>query len=341
MRTVVNSEQVAHLWANQSQPHARNSSGSVSFDGRNLRSYATVIASIVPVERRSATRSDPREVVLVTCHKYSMTTRTKHMPLVWRAARHLRRFSVPQVCSPISAAREHRENLAFLVRRLTDETARLIRKRNEPGEWNYQELVDMRADIVDYARFFRLRAPEDSDAVGTVRSARLARAARLDTPARRRRLETERARREERERLAALAWIESYSEALVRWRRGDITSYALPRSLYSPDTPIALRYRASDDTVETSQGATVPAPHARRLFSIVASVRARGEGWTPNGHTLHVGAFSVSRIDADGTLVAGCHTILWDEIESFARAQGWTETAEATTAAGENLPVGR
>ncbi|MFA5412899.1 MAG: hypothetical protein WC350_06150 [Candidatus Micrarchaeia archaeon] len=45
-RTVVSNDMVAHLWANQSQPAARNASGSFSFRGTYLAARPRHIASI-------------------------------------------------------------------------------------------------------------------------------------------------------------------------------------------------------------------------------------------------------------------------------------------------------
>jgi len=46
MRTVLRSDEIATVWAAQTQPHGRCSSN-MSFDGRKFYSYGTVVAEIV------------------------------------------------------------------------------------------------------------------------------------------------------------------------------------------------------------------------------------------------------------------------------------------------------
>ena len=48
----------------------------------------------------------------------------------------------------------------------------------------------------------------------------------------------------------------------------------------------------------------------------------RGEPYQHNGHAEHAGQFRIDRIDVDGTLHAGCHTIKFDELERMARTLG-------------------
>lgn len=80
--------------------------------------------------------------------------------------------------------------------------------------------------------------------------------------------------------------------------------------------------------VETSRGAVVPLTDARRVFGAVARCRAHKASWQRNGERIPVGHFQVDAIDADGNLTAGCHSILWPEIERFARSVGWMDDAQ-------------
>lgn len=68
VRHVVESDMVAHLWAHQSQDHARNKQNNFKFNHGELMSYGTPIARIY---------NDPRygEMILVTGLGYSNTTR--------------------------------------------------------------------------------------------------------------------------------------------------------------------------------------------------------------------------------------------------------------------------
>lgn len=71
-------------------------------------------------------------------------------------------------------------------------------------------------------------------------------------------------------------------------------------------------------TVETSLGADFPAEHARRAWSILRAIYARGIEWNTNGKTIPLGHFKVSHVSSDGTITAGCHRVKRVEAERFA-----------------------
>lgn len=76
--------------------------------------------------------------------------------------------------------------------------------------------------------------------------------------------------------------------------------------------------RRKGDTLQTSRGAECPFAHAVIAYRKAQACRADGVTWERNGHTMHVGHFNVDRIDADGTLHAGCHTIGFDAMTRLA-----------------------
>lgn len=66
------------------------------------------------------------------------------------------------------------------------------------------------------------------------------------------------------------------------------------------------------------------APSVGSPIKTVRVTAMREKGWHRNGETFKVGNFQLDAVNAQG-VVAGCHTILWDEIERFARTQGWVQ----------------
>jgi hypothetical protein len=70
--------------------------------------------------------------------------------------------------------------------------------------------------------------------------------------------------------------------------------------------------RRKGDVLQTSRGAECPFSHAVKAFRMAQACRSKGAPWKTNGHKLPVGHFTVSNIEADGTLHAGCHTIGFD-----------------------------
>ena len=92
--------------------------------------------------------------------------------------------------------------------------------------------------------------------------------------------------------------------------------------------------RIRGDTLETSQGASVPLAHAIKVFRFVKLCRERGQAWHRNGKTVRVGHFQVDSIDAAGNFKAGCHDFTWPEVERVARLAGVADS-EASAAAVE------
>jgi hypothetical protein len=76
--------------------------------------------------------------------------------------------------------------------------------------------------------------------------------------------------------------------------------------------------RIVGDEVQTSLGASFPVEHARLGLRVVREVRATGEEYRRNGHTIHLGHYVIDRIEPNGTVHAGCHVVTWDEIERIA-----------------------
>jgi hypothetical protein len=192
----------------------------------------------------------------------------------------------------------------------------------------------MSSDAFEYARVFDLPLPEimvDADQAAIE--------AHHNTPekiARRAAREAiERAQSVKRERLwAERARIEreQASETIVKWRAGE--SVHLPYAARNDENSGAL-VRLVGNIVETSQGAEVPASDARHLFENVRRVRESGIAWIP-AQTVHVGMFTLDRIEADGTLYVGCHGNKWPEIEHYAVAR----VLNATTARHVRAPDG-
>jgi len=118
------------------------------------------------------------------------------------------------------------------------------------------------------------------------------------------------ARLAEQRRNATLA--RRHAVTLARWLKGE--SVSLP-----PGLP-TVYLRVNGDLLETTKRATVPLTEARRAFEFAAKMRATG--WHRNGSTFRVGHFQLDSVD-DKEVVAGCHRISWNEIERFAKQEGW------------------
>lgn len=311
MKTRFTNAMTAHVWAQQSQDLGY--SDHMRFEKDTLYSYRTPIARIVKLSVGS--------VALVTSERYSITTSSKHMPLVFRSLPEtIKAFRVPNVTA--NRASEHAYNLANLVAEYHKRCAQFRRMLSDP--YSYDSIEELSATAYAYAEAFALDPPAinataDIEAIKAYRAAREARNSTPEGIAKRERAKAKReeyrANREARDRAKRA---EAIAEAVTRFRNGD------PRQGYiggrDAGNGALLRVSASGAHVETSQGATVPVDDAKRAIAFVR--KFAGRTWHRNGERFRIGDFQLDSIDEGGNIRAGCHYIERAEIESLAVSLG-------------------
>ena len=219
-------------------------------------------------------------------------------------------YSARQTLSKLGAARRHVKACSAVIRALTEartpwEDALPVARRRESRDADIAAMTEVRAWLAD-------------------KSAREPRAfwnykitARLWSVA------------------IAEGW-QDVAEALARkvhdtmWRMHQVPEYHAPyrrndgvtleqwlsgkgeSSWHGGDGRSGVHVRRKGDRLETTMGAECPFPHAVIAFRKAQECRATGESWQRNGQQIRVGTFHVDRIESDGTLRAGCHTIAYD-----------------------------
>lgn len=332
MKTVFDNRQLAHVWAQQTQPTGH--SNSMSFDGPVLYSYQTPIACIYPDTHPDRFNVQGR-VVLVASETYSRTTSGKHIPAMYRALRGGEMyFAVPHVLTDsrdgYNGARHslgratvgtHDQNLEYLRVEFDKEAKRQERTR----DYSPERMRYLAIDCDAYARAFGLESLEQSTVVCPAReqeisALRAARRLKRETPAylAKKALEDEqRARRHaENARLSFAREAERRGE----WLAGGTVPW------YGTDEGGGAYLRLMPDRVETSQGAHVPLADARRAITFIRLQRDHNSEWrdrgiVPRGY-VPVGAFKVDHIAANGDIKAGCHFIRFAEIDKIGKLLG-------------------
>lgn len=311
-------EMVAHVWAAQSKPQGRSGNGNISFSGPVLYSYSTAIAELV-------TLADGRVVALLSVEQYSNTT-AQHIGDARMAVRHLPRFEVRFLPSAAGRAPRvpygecvHAANIEDYRQRIAALLARARRARSN-GPWLTEQAESLAAEAVAYARAFGLPVPDAAEGIEGALAALapvIAEARERQAQANARRAEEMARRAEERAKAEALA-AEEREARLAEWKAG--------AAIYPPRTDTcAVRVAPHDSAVlETSWGAEVPLAAAVLVFRMADKARregravdfARGEGPRIGPH------FRLDRVDADGTIRAGCHVIRFEDAEPVARSLG-------------------
>lgn len=117
------------------------------------------------------------------------------------------------------------------------------------------------------------------------------------------------------------------------WRNNE------PGGMAPRDAGPALRLSRDGSTIETSWGASVPVSVAPGLWGSVRDVRASGKDWDVPAAFIaagraRLGSFMLERINADGSVIVGCHNIAFSELQHIARALGYADAdADAETTA--------
>lgn len=304
MRTKFDNRQLAHVWAQQTQPEGRGSN--FFFDGPAPHSYGRhfCVARFV----RPEDKGEP--VVLVNVARYSVST-SKHQGYA-RGALHglpVRVFNVPDTDACGRDPWRHERNLTAYRNTIRHHVEAAARSR----KYGEHELARARAaaeEAAQYCQAFKLpwrlypKLPEI-----TPEAAAAIRAEARELSAKRRAALKERAAK-----VAALV-----AEVRAEWRAG---------RNFRCDGPTMLRVSRDGDSVETSRGAEVPVEDAKRILRLWRGWRRDGlprvSEWA-HGEGPRVGAFTLRQIRADGALIIGCHELLADELERVADALGVTE----------------
>jgi len=302
MKTVFRSAMVAHVWAQQGQQSGRNANGSFYFTGTTIYSYR----DSYPLARFVWAKGAPVLGVLMRAGQMCSNTTAQHMAHVSRATSRPR-FYVANVMA--NSAEEHKANLQDYQSRIDALADKAIRARTH-GDAYKRDAVMLVEEADAYARHVgskrRVVSPEFTpEAIAAMREARAAAAERA------KRQEAARVRKERAALVKRAAeWVGAQEWAKVRdWKPGDVL------------------LRVHGDEVQTSEGAAVPVDHARRIWPVITRCKSTGQAYHRNGHTEHVGHFTVDAIDADGNMVAGCHRIGFAEINRIAPLIGLTPYA--------------
>lgn len=316
--------QVAHLWANQSKPHA--TSRGMRFNGDTLYSYSQ------PIARLTRDSSGKPLAALITSDPWSNTT--SHHCTLARQSLHAGVLVIRVVHVAPSYDETNLRCYATKIAEISDKARRSW--RYAISMWHQvQSLVDQgntyrELFLPTFTAFSMPLGWDDDLAKSEARRVSYENPdpASLDKRERERakRLERKRAAEAERQRQFALTQAERVSE----WQRGVLIhlplAYALPTMVrVQPGYP---------DALETSHGARVPLKDAIKIFRMAQQCR---EAEKPLDTALlglcqrRVGDFRLDAIDGDGTIHAGCHVIPWDETARLAGELGLLPGEPATT----------
>lgn len=369
VKHVVTTNMVPHLWAQQNpdQGWAKSGKGSISYGGRDLISYSTVIARFVE-------DVNGESVVLISRNRRGVTTGGQISRAI-RATRHLTQFTNLSDVGNSWREPDHRANLDVMIAEYRDDIAKQKRAVN----FDRGGPLSIVATARDYARRFGLQMPvinEDAEWAEVV-AIQAAREAKRNTPAairaREKAAERRDAKRTEEQRVRA----EVRRLSNARWARRTRTAGERGRGAcvlfragsihygHCSDDQGGALLRLSDDhlSLQTSWGVNVPIVEAIKAFRVILRFKEGRVTPQDDAHRLlprppslmttrpaddqintafpvglAVGGFRVDRINKDGSIKAGCHVIHWPEIERVAVELGFLDEPEEWAAYDVSSP---
>jgi hypothetical protein len=294
---VYDTGEIPHLWAHRTQDEARNRQGNFYFNGDTVYSYG----SHFPIARHVVNKAGDRAVVFTTA-SYSVTTSGHCLAVRSAIPSEIPVFHVPELYPDSCTVRDsHKTNLKHYAETTEEHIAKCARARSLSNkEWHHEQAGTTRAEALAYCQFFVLPKP-DIKPIPPLDSVHLERIRKRET-----KRAAEKAEQTKRERAEAIA---CQQELITKWRAGQYTG-----CLY--DVPVMLRIDGNE--IVTSRGARFPAFHGKRVLAFVRKVRESEQAYIRNGHSIHLGPYTLDRIELDGTVTAGCHVVTWQEIELIA-----------------------
>jgi hypothetical protein len=283
-----NHDQVAHVWASQSQDEGR--AGNIFFEGPVIYSYGHhfPIAKFTP---------EFGNVVLFTNRGYSNST-AAHKGIVSRAIPSNYQIiyckypdwpiqsNIDRWAHEVKQARNEfiskkhkisRGNLALKLQGLISEARTFCHVTNAPiPEWAM--LSDEELSSLEY---INARAGELAQKREAKREA----------------LRIEQARKA--------------SERIEKWLNGENTYTG---DFYLLDTMLRLK----GDQVETSRGAFIPVQDAINLYPMLVKAKQSGKNLDFGLHTVKIGNYQFRSFDGE-VLTIGCHKIKWDQVSNIAK----------------------
>jgi len=297
MRTVFSSHsEAAHIWASQSQFMGR--AGNIQFEDGVIYSYGRHF----PVARFAPEFGD---VVLFTNRGYSSST-GKHKTIIRGAIPG--GFNVVYCDDPTRDASHNLDKWRAEVNRLRrnfDAKTHKITRGNLAVE-----IFKTCESAILYCLALKIPAPEWTNESGAEMMAREY----VYEMAKAREAKRE-AARIEREKLAAV----DAGERLAMWQAGQNP----PQNGF---IYCATLLRIKGEQVQTSRGANIPVADALKLWPLLSRARQSGKTLEAGLRDIHLGAYRFNSFNGQ-TLIVGCHSIEWDQIELIAEQLNLLEKA--------------
>jgi hypothetical protein len=328
MRHVFDHRQLAHVWAQQSQDDGRTSNGSLFFSGRTIYSYGHHF----PI----ATFHPKKSLVFFCNASYSNTT-NKHQRYVYGAVDTLATVVyVPtsqlmrNVTDWLEREEYQEETKDYLLKQIQAhyETKmgylKLSLSKRRTAETKRRDVMDLIFELNHYEQL--LDALDSNLGFYPLTTTREELTGLVDNL----QGEVEELQRKEKEKLAKAIeeylevhqdWVFNYWMERKRgvWTKEQADNYNRLKKACKGHEQVDtfLRYNPTNETIETTRGATFPLSHALGVFNVLIILKRFGRTYKREDHqpAYRLGHFTVDSVNENGDVKAGCHFVKWNAIE--------------------------
>lgn len=282
MKTIFSNSELPHIWYHANQSDGRNHSKTFYFDGDTIYSYG----SHFPIARKLD------NCVLITTEWYSRTTQ-RHVSTVYSAIPGgVDVFEVPVVSA--DSTRCHECNVESYRERVEE----LVRKANRARKHKHMHLTAIKTlsdQAAKYCLQFKVKSTLLDVADLNIEEIEQVAAEYLEKQKHDRREKQKQLRVKEKQKIKE--WLAG---------KGD-TLHAIDK----------VYLRVVDEYVQTSHGAVFPVVDAVKAYNLITSIMDSDmPSYLPIATKL--GIYDIDKIYRNGTVIAGCHTVEFDQIKTIA-----------------------
>lgn len=316
MKTVFNSNEVAHIWASKKQKEGRNAHDNFYFKGATIYSYGSHFP-IATIQGND---------VLFTLQSYSNTT-AKHIQKVRQAISHLNIiycYEVPVIWSinakslkEESHLSDHEKNINYWKKEIQKYFNELGNKRNRDIKSRVNSINYNIELLKKYVSYFGIKI-KDKELLSLLKIAE------SDNF-----IETAREAKEKADKAQELKLKnakKAYSKYLELWRKDDKEGIKnldektknLSNYYHYNNSFTRLRYNEAQNRVETSKGVQIPVEIAKRTFYTLNGCFMNN----CKGLQIPVLSYEITESTKD-YIKAGCHTIPNEDIKYIAELLKW------------------
>lgn len=305
MKTVFsNPQDIAHLWANQSQQEAKNSNRSFYFYGPTIYSYG----SHFPIAKHY------EGILLFTLNSYSVTT-AKHIQIVRGASSHINKVYCFELPSSKSDKYSHEKNISQWIRSIKSEIEKLPKSRKP--EIYIGNINGHISNLKKYVSLFGIKLNSEQKKIISIESKEdFLKLMQKDIEAK------ELFKKQIQTKGKAL-----YNKYIDAWRTYNESE--LKKALTDKQSKLLSDYRNTLDLnktflrfneveIQTSKDVKIPLEVARRFYMWFVSVKSKG---CVNCEKDILG-YPVKSANESG-LIVGCHDVPIAEINRIAAILNW------------------